>query len=134
MRSYGSNFSDEIGRLIVDVALCHARVATPPASRSNARFVDTGLTPDELYQQCLARLADSSEQDPSVDAWQPLAVWAADTRFQQGMFRFLVKIEEALGHLTVLRDEDGKPRVAVSSDIAPANRTNCPLLTQAGPA
>ncbi len=134
MRRYWNTFTDEIGHLIVDVALTQAEGKVADLRRSDRQFVDTGLTPDQLYHMCSARLIDGWQRDQSVDAWQPLAMWAADARFQQGMFRFLLRVEEALGHLCVVHDAEGRPRVLVAKDVAASYGDSSHRLADAKPA
>jgi MoxR-like ATPase len=131
MRRYWNTFTDEIGRLIVGEALAHAQGDAVGSRRSGRQFHDTSLTPDELYDRCLARLVDVWQQDPPLDAWQPLAMWSADARFQQGMFHLLLKAEETLGHLRVIRDGEGKPRVFVAKDVVSSYGTYSPSLADA---
>ncbi len=133
MRRYWNTFTDEIGRLIVDVALTQAQELGADPRRSDRQFMDTGLTPDQLYHMCLARLVDGWQEDQAVDAWQPLAMWAADTRFQQGMFRFLLKVEEALGHLCVIHDGEERPSVFVAKDVVSTYSVPTPLIADAEP-
>jgi len=132
MRRYWNTFTDEIGHLILEVALTQAE-GKDPERRADRQYVDTGLSPDQLYHMCLARLVDGWQENPAVEQWQPLAMWAADTRFQQGMFRFLLKVEEALGHLCVIHDDEGKPRVFVAKDVTSAYSIPTPLLADAEP-
>jgi hypothetical protein len=131
MRKYWNTFTDDIGHLMVDEALAHAQGMAVGAGRSEGQFQDSGLTPDELYDKCRARLAEGWQQVTAVDAWQPLAMWSADTQFQQGMFHFSLKVAESLGHLCVIQDGEGKPRVHVSKDVVSSYGDSSPLVADA---
>ena len=110
----------DMGHLLLELATTEALDRTADQPKPTDAFIDTGLTPSELYKLCLTQLAQSWHEDPVVEAWAPIVVRGADDALQAGLFRFHVSVQEALGRVRVMDDAGGQPRVFVTSDVLPA--------------
>jgi hypothetical protein len=111
-----------MGHLLLEIATTEALERAADEPKPVDPFIDTGLTPSELYKLCLTQLAQGWNEDPVTEAWAPIVVRGADDALQAGLFRFFVSIQEALGRVRVMDDARGEPRVFVTADVLSSAR------------
>ena len=105
---------DGIGSLLVEIALRRAREVAAESGQADAAYVDTGLTPGQLREICLARWLEQWGWKQAADVSGTMVERADDRRLQEGMFRFFVTVQEALGRLFILDAGAGERHVFVA--------------------
>lgn len=111
----------DLGHVLLEIATTRAMARNANHDPLQGRYLDTGLTPGELYDLCLTQLAQGAGDDPAEEAWAPLVVRALDRTLHEGLFRFHVRVQEALGRVRVFDDDDsGEAHVFVTAEVLAA--------------